>query len=119
MTTKREACKKWITRDWSKIPSWLITDDAEWYEKWDIIADDEEEWPEFPMWGTLFAPDEWLDEEWIDENREAVIECGFTILENRAMGSLMLGVNGAGYDFYEAHWIPLYEKRGLLWHDED
>ena len=22
-------------------------------------------------------------------------------------------IDGAGYDFYEAHWIPLYNKRGL------
>lgn len=22
------------------------------------------------------------------------------------------------YDFYEAHWIPLYKKRGLQLHDE-
>lgn len=24
----------------------------------------------------------------------------------------------SGYDFYEAHWIPLYEARGLKWHKE-
>ena len=119
MTTKREACKKWITRDWSNIPAWMITDDPEWYEKWDVITGQDDEWPEFPMWGTLFSPDEWLDETWIDEHREAVLECGFTILENYERGQILLGIDGAGYDFHDAHWIPLYEKRGLQWHDED
>lgn len=28
------------------------------------------------------------------------------------------GIDGCGYDFYEAHWLPLYNKRGLQWHDE-
>ena len=28
------------------------------------------------------------------------------------------GIDGAGYDFYECHWIPLYKARGLQWHDE-
>ncbi len=32
---------------------------------------------------------------------------------------LVLGINGAGYDFYEAHWIPLYEALGYNWHDSE
>jgi hypothetical protein len=32
-------------------------------------------------------------------------------------GNLCLGVNGCGYDFYEAHWIPLYLAMGLTWHE--
>lgn len=30
--------------------------------------------------------------------------------------SLMLAINGGGYDFYEAHWIPLYQALGYSWH---
>ena len=26
------------------------------------------------------------------------------------------GIDGAGYSFYEEHWIPLYKARGLQWH---
>lgn len=29
------------------------------------------------------------------------------------------GIDGAGYDFYEAHWEPLYKARGLHWHSEE
>jgi len=31
-------------------------------------------------------------------------------------GRLVLGVNGAGYDFYESHWRRLYEELGYSWH---
>jgi hypothetical protein len=32
-------------------------------------------------------------------------------------GELVLGINGAGYDFYEHHWIPLYTALGYAWHE--
>ena len=44
-------------------------------------------------------------------------ECGFRIYENDEIG-YFFGIDKAGYDFYESHWVPLYKKRGLLWHDE-
>ena len=28
-------------------------------------------------------------------------------------------IDGAGYDFYESHWIPLYKARGLQWHETE
>jgi len=31
-------------------------------------------------------------------------------------GELLLGINGAGYDFYESHWHRLYEELGYSWH---
>lgn len=31
-------------------------------------------------------------------------------------GDLYLGIDGAGYDFYESHWIPLYKTLGYSWH---
>jgi len=29
---------------------------------------------------------------------------------------LLLGVHGCGYDFFEAHWEPLYDALGYQWH---
>ena len=29
------------------------------------------------------------------------------------------GIDGAGYSFYEKHWIPLYKARGFQWHKEN
>lgn len=34
-------------------------------------------------------------------------------------GNLVLGVNGAGYSFDEAHWMPLYLALGFKWHEKD
>ena len=42
-------------------------------------------------------------------------DCGFRIYEQEDYGYIF-GIDGAGYDFYEAHWIPLYKARGLKWH---
>lgn len=44
-------------------------------------------------------------------------EYGFRIFESGEFG-YWFGIDGAGYDFYKSHWIPLYKKRGLKWHDE-
>lgn len=31
-------------------------------------------------------------------------------------GDIFLGVNGAGYSFYDSHWIPLYKALAYEWH---
>lgn len=69
-----------------------------------------------PMWGWLWNPHS-LDEDWIKDNLEIVADCGFRIYESDEVG-VLIGIDGAGYDFYEAHWIPLYKARGLQWHNE-
>lgn len=73
-----------------------------------------------PMWGSMWqfgdsADDHWLEDE---ENVRVMSECGFRIYESDEWG-YFFGIDGCGYDFYEAHWIPLYRKRGLQWHDPD
>ena len=72
-----------------------------------------------PMWGTLWTFRENLDEDWARENTDLVAKCGFRIFEDYETGDIYLGIDGAGYSFYEAHWIPLYEARGLKWHSEN
>lgn len=34
-------------------------------------------------------------------------------------GHLVLGVNGAGYSFLDAHWLPLYLALGMKWHEQE
>lgn len=72
-----------------------------------------------PMWGTLWQFGDGCDDWWLDEKDGIRImsECGFRIYEHEEWG-YFFGIDGCGYDFYEAHWIPLYKKRGLQWHDE-
>ena len=72
-----------------------------------------------PMWGWMWAFGDVLDDEWLDrdDNLRVVADCGFRIYKQEDMGYLF-GIDGAGYDFYGEHWIPLYKARGLRWHKE-
>lgn len=72
-----------------------------------------------PMWGTLWTFGESLDEDWAREHLQEMANLGFRIYEYYPTGKLYFGIDGAGYDFYEAHWIPLYKARGLHWHNVD
>jgi hypothetical protein len=72
----------------------------------------------FPCgWGTLFSPQSWLDQDWLEKNYSAIAELGFFVFESEHFGYL-LGIDAGGFDFYEAFWIPLYKLRGLQWHTE-
>ena len=69
-----------------------------------------------PMWSTWWRVTEWLDQVWISEHPEETAEAGFTLIYMD--GELFaLGIDGAGYRFLDAHWVPLYRTRGLKWHD--
>lgn len=71
-----------------------------------------------PMWGTLWSFGTKMDDYWLEEQNGLALmsECGFRIYEHEEFG-YFFGIDGAGYDFYEQHWMPLYEARGLQWHE--
>lgn len=71
-----------------------------------------------PMWGTMWQFEDSADDYWLEEmgGIRIMSDCGFRIYESDEWG-YFFGIDGCGYDFYEAHWIPLYKKRGLRWHD--
>lgn len=71
-----------------------------------------------PMWGTMWAFKDNCDKEWLCENLQKVADCGFRIFESEDY-EYLIGIDGAGYDFYEAHFCPLYKARGLHWHKEN
>lgn len=62
-----------------------------------------------PMWGTMWAFGENLDNYWLEDsdNLQAMADCGFRIYEQEDYG-FIFGIDGAGYDFYSEHWVPLY-----------
>ena len=73
--------------------------------------------PKIPVWAWVFVPDEELDARWIKNHAKEIYEkCGIIVYETDEIG-VYLGINGAGYDFYESHWLPLYDLRGLKWHE--
>lgn len=70
-----------------------------------------------PIWGTMWSFGSMFDKDWIHktENQYKMAKCGFRIYRHEDWG-YFFGIDGAGYDFYETHWIPLYKARGLQWH---
>lgn len=73
-----------------------------------------------PMWGTLWSFGDGCDDYWL-ENEDGIrkmSECGFRVYCHDEWG-YFFGLDGAGYDFYGEHWIPLYKTRGLQWHDTE
>ncbi len=116
--TLEEAVKLWVNRDFSNIPSELIKRAYKNNpEELELLSS---KYPiyDYPAgWGTLFHPECSLHEEWIRDNIEEVQECGFLVYARDETG-ILLGIDGGGYCFHEAHWIPLYKARGLHWHSE-
>jgi len=74
------------------------------------------------MWSTLFeAKDQFLADKILENADEVINGAGFTIIDMSRSDSgdayqtgVFLGINGAGYDFYEAHWVPLYRLFGWV-----
>jgi hypothetical protein len=69
-----------------------------------------------PMWERMWMFSHFTDNWWLEElnGLQLMADCGFRIYEIEE--GYIFGIDGAGCDFYEAHWIPLYNARGLRWH---
>jgi hypothetical protein len=104
-----------INRDEEKV---VIDVDGEEHET-DIydVALENDSW--LPMWGWMWMFEERLDEDWARDNLDKMAECGFRVFDDEETGDIYIGIDGAGYDFYSQHWIPLYEARGLQWHNAE
>ena len=65
----------------------------------------------FPIWSTMWSFNDFWDNVWLTEekNRKKMADCGFRIYKQEDYGYIF-GIDGAGYDFYQAHWIPLYKE---------
>lgn len=127
--TERDCAKLWIREDFSHIPEFMVVGFDDGYPvdpRWRFIGVREgydEESGEYkygpvhkPMWTPYFFFKEPLDIEWCYEHQEEVMDLGFILIfhEEEVMG---LGINGAGYDFYDHFWVPLYRLRGFKWHE--
>lgn len=81
-------------------------------EDFEVVHDDI-----LPIWGTMWSFRDSADTRWLeDDGIQSLSKCGFRVYESDEFG-YFFGIDGAGYDFYEEHWIPLYRARGLRWHD--
>lgn len=86
-----------------------------------------------PMWGSVFVAADRADQRAIaallqplngeDDDRASLAACGWSEVGTTGVfalsldDALILGIDGAGYDFYSAHWEPLYEQLGYHWHE--
>jgi len=74
-----------------------------------------------PPYGPVHAwPGAWSTGFWTTNSRvrEKASECGFLVYEPQDFNGIVLFVDGAGYDFYDQHWIPLYLALGYTWHEQ-
>lgn len=96
-------------------------------ERWvKVVADSEGDEFNGVMWGTMFIVNDSVDKRRIesllkDEDEDSEMMGSFKVGDTGINawwidGELVLGINGAGYDFYEAHWIPLYKALDYHWH---
>lgn len=92
---------------------WKQYQDA--YEQWEQDCESEN----YPMWGTLFEVNDSFVGTQILEKLKEVQDIGFLVLDDFDELGVCLGVAGAGYSFYDAHWTPLYDLLGLHWHKEE
>lgn len=119
--TIKEATQRWIM-EMNAIPQSVV----EKLMRFDcdsiveVTVSDEYFYDVLPMWGTMWTFGDQLDNWWLEEGDgfKLMSECGFRIYESDDFGYIF-GIDGAGYDFYEAHWIPLYKARELKWHDQN
>lgn len=131
-TTEKECAELFIDDNFEAFPTYDLRCkyESSWFEDWYyeglMDGEDTDEEAEIdtygmthePMWSTWWIPSAYI-RDWIVEHKEEVAKCGFTLIFDAEDSELFaLGIDGAGYDFYGAHWIPLYRAYGLKWHDE-
>lgn len=82
----------------------------DWEEVTSSDSDEEEYYDgQLPMWGTMWSFDDAYLNNWLDRKGiEIMSKLGFRIFKSRDFG-YFFGIDGAGYDFYSEHWVPLYK----------
>lgn len=116
-----EATKKWVN-EWDAIPTEavgvLINHDIDNGLESYMITEESDYMHGYPVaWGTMWTFRSLLDAEWALNNADILNQCGIVAYYTESLG-VVFGIDGAGYDFYGEHWIPLYKKRGLKWHKD-
>ena len=72
----------------------------------DNCGQDGEEMP-YPMWSTLFEAKDQMLSDMLYEKVNELADIGIYLMQVDET-NVMLFINGAGYNFYDSHWIPLY-----------
>lgn len=72
-----------------------------------------------PMWGWCWDISDYISYEEIEDYyfKYKLLDLGFTIIKDENGGNYWIGINGAGFNFYDAFWTPLYDVLGFKWHE--
>lgn len=109
----KDATEKWVA-SFSSIPREMIRRLMKYEpDEWNEVTVSQKELynaDELPIWGTMWSMGNSLDESWLNSKTglNAISKCGFRIFEHKDFG-YFFGIDGAGYDFYEEHWIPVVQ----------
>lgn len=102
-----------------------------WYDAWNYEGNmdyddaDEDEvgaygYTHEPIWNTWFVPSYNFEALWIEEHKEQVADCGFTLIFDADDNEFFaIGVDGAGYSFMEKHFLPFYRAMGFQWNNKE
>ena len=90
-------------------------------EEWQEMSQDKKEeaideafQEHYPMWGTVFeAKDNFLSEK-IMADIDKLYDLGIGVIAPSDDVNACLFIAGCGYDFFDAHWIPLFIHWGYL-----
>ena len=80
----------------------------------DTIINHFDEREHYPMWNTLFEAKNGYLGERLEKMVNELYEIGIGVIKSKDSLNTMLFISGAGYDFYKAHWIPLYQLLGWI-----
>lgn len=65
----------------------------------------------YPMWNWVFGADRfYIDSDYMDVDK--LYKLGIGVIDDPT--GYYLFIAGAGYDFYEAHWTPLFKQLGWI-----
>ena len=86
----------------------------EWMENHNVYYDEIDEHfmesEHYPMWNTLFEIRDTAGSRFFENHVDELYEIGLGVIEDTDYFNSTLFISGAGYDFYEAHWIPLFTQ---------
>lgn len=87
-----------------------VTDYYDWL--WDNYQNEIQEWWDerewYPMWSTIFEARDSFLSEWIVDHVDELYQIGIGVILPTDCWSACLFIAGAGYSFYDSHWIPMY-----------
>jgi hypothetical protein len=115
--TKGDAIRHFVDRFLQQIPT-------HWVQ---IVADQQGEYHRFPMWGKMFIAENWIGKKLWERSGIVNAPGDIEMDGERQIGDTpayiyqideryVIGVHGAGWDFYEGVWDKLYDLAGLTWH---